>query len=337
MKDQFGREVNYLRLSITDNCNLRCVYCMPEDLKNEKEDKNLSIDEYFETVKIFSKLGIKKVRITGGEPLIRKGIDDLIKKIHSIPEIEEIAITTNGLLLEKYLDDFIKNGVTSLNISVDSITEERFKKITRGGELSKVIKSMKKAVKNGIKVKLNTVIIKGVNDDEIIDMIKFSIKNNVDIRFIELMPIGCARHLKGIKSEEIIKVIENSDLKVLKNNEIFENFENEKSKIKRTGPAKYIYLENSKTRIGFISPMSSCFCESCNRIRVTSDGKIKQCLYYQANIDLKEIFRNEKKSKDEILKIVEKEIFTKNRKHAFNNYEIMTDKREERIMSSIGG
>lgn len=351
MKDQFGREVSYLRLSITDSCNLRCIYCMPESLKNKKEDNNLTIDEYFETVRIFSRLGIRKVRITGGEPLIRKGIDDLIKKIRSIPEIEEIAVTTNGLLLEKYLDGFIENGVTSMNVSIDSTDKKKFKDITRGGNLEKVVKSIRKAVENGIEVKLNTVIIKGVNDDEVSSLVKFAVKNKVDIRFIELMPIGCARHLKGMKSGEILKIIENSGLEIAERknenesgkeiwNDGLQNGNsdpNRKTAKERAGPARYVHLRNYNTRVGFISPMSSCFCEDCNRIRVTSDGKIKQCLYYHANVDLKELFRNGGKREEEILKIVENEIFTKNRKHAFNDYEKAVEKREERIMSSIGG
>ena len=148
MKDQFGREINYLRLSVTDNCNLRCIYCMPEDLKNESDNNNLTIDEYYRTVEILAKLGIRKVRITGGEPLTRKGIDELIGKINTIPEIEEIAITTNGILLDTYLDNFIKYGVTSLNISIDSVNRENFNKITRGGDLYRVTESLRKARDN---------------------------------------------------------------------------------------------------------------------------------------------------------------------------------------------
>ncbi len=332
MKDQFGREVSYLRLSVTDNCNLRCVYCMPQDTRNEPEDNNLTIDEYFRAVKIFSKLGIKKIRITGGEPLVRKGIDELVKKIRTVSGIEEIAITTNGILLEKYLDGFIENGVTSLNISMDSVNRENFRKITCGGDLEKVVKSIKKAKENKIKVKLNTVIIRGMNEHEITDLVKFAIENGVDIRFIELMPIGCARNMKGMKSHEIV-----DDLKEKMSNIELEEENSENKEIKRAGPAEYYNISGTDIRLGFISPLSSCFCDTCNRIRVTSDGKIKQCLYYTAKVDLKEIFRNRTLSDDEILKIVENEIYTKNRKHEFNNYEINTDKREERIMSSIGG
>ena len=335
MKDQFGREVSYLRLSVTDNCNLRCIYCMPEDAKNESDNNNLTIDEYYRTVEIFARLGIRKVRITGGEPLIRKGIDELIGRISTIPEIEEIAITTNGLLLERYLDKFIESGVASLNISIDSVNKENFNKITRGGDLEKVTGSLRKARDNGMEVKLNTVIIRGVNDHEILDLVRFAMENHVDIRFIELMPIGCARNLKGMKSEEIIEILKGDPgMRIVQ--ETVEGSPGNKE-IMRTGPAQYYSIPGTGNRIGFISPLSSCFCDTCNRIRVTSDGKIKQCLYYKANIDLKELFRNRGMTDEELIKIVEREIYTKNRKHDFNAYEKDTDKREERIMSSIGG
>ena len=334
MKDQFGREINYLRLSVTDNCNLRCIYCMPEDSKNESDNNNLTINEYYRTVEILAKLGIRKVRITGGEPLTRKGIDELIGKINTIPEIKEIAITTNGILLDTYLDNFIKDGVTSLNISIDSVNKENFNKITRGGDLCRVTESLRKARDNGIKIKLNTVIIKGSNDHEISDLVKFAIENNVDIRFIELMPIGCARNLKGMKSQEIIEFLKkNSNIKV-EENRIDSHKINEEL---RAGPAQYYNISGTATRIGFISPLSSCFCDECNRIRVTSDGKMKQCLYYRGNIDLKELFRTENITDEELIKILEREIYTKNRKHEFNDYKKHNKKREERIMSSIGG
>ena len=325
MKDQFGREINYLRLSVTDNCNLRCIYCMPEDSKNESDNNNLTINEYYRTVEILAKLGIRKVRITGGEPLTRKGIDELIGKINTIPEIEEIAITTNGILLDTYLDNFIKYGVTSLNISIDSVNRENFKKITRGGDLCRVTESLRKARDNGIKIKLNTVIIKGSNDHEISDLVKFAIENNVDIRFIELMPIGCARNLKGMKSQEIIEFLKkNSNIKV-EENRIESHKINEEL---RAGPAQYYNISGTATRIGFISPLSSCFCDECNRIRVTSDGKMKQCLYYRGNIDLKELFRTENITDEELIKILEREIYTKNRKHEFNDYKKHNEKRE---------
>ena len=201
--------------------------------------------------------------------------------------------------------------------------------------MEKVIGSLRKARDNGMEVKLNTVIIRGVNDHEILDLVRFAMKNHVDIRFIELMPIGCARNLKGMKSEEIIEILKKDPGLRIAQETVKESPGNKE--IMRTGPAQYYTIPGTGKRVGFISPLSSCFCDTCNRIRVTSDGKIKQCLYYKANIDLKELFRNKGMTDEELIKIVEREIYTKNRKHDFNDYEKDTDKREERIMSSIGG
>ncbi len=328
MKDQFGREVDYLRLSVTENCNLRCIYCMPEDLKNKKED-SLTIDECYRTVKIFSELGIKKVRITGGEPLIRPNIDRLLGRIRDLDEIKEIAITTNGILLEKYIDSLIENGLTSLNISIDSLDEKKFRKITRGGSIGKIIDSIEKGLKSNIKIKINSVLIRGVNDLEINSLVRFAVEKGVDIRFIELMPIGCASHLKGMKSHEVIEVLEKEGF-TLEKGSLEKNLE-------RKGPAEYYNIKGKESRIGFISPLSSCFCDSCNRIRVTADGKIKQCLYYKANIDLKEILRNPEIDDKKVKEILQYQIFTKNRKHEFNSGLLNDKKKEKRIMSSIGG
>lgn len=332
MKDKFGREVDYLRLSVTENCNLRCMYCMPENLKNRKED-NLTMEECFKTVRIFSELGIKKVRITGGEPLIRTGIERLVGKINSLSEIKEIAITTNGILLEKYLDSLMENGLTSLNISIDSLNRENFYRITRGGNLETVINSIDKAIGNNINVKINTVLIRDMNDSEITELVNFATGRGIDIRFIELMPIGCARHLKGMKSNEVIEVLKKEGFILQKRG----NPQQNRIEHERKGPAEYYDTMGGKSRIGFISPLSSCFCDSCNRIRVTADGKIKQCLYYKANVDLKEVLRNPEIKDEEIKEILRNQIFTKNRKHEFNNVSLKDRNKEERIMSSIGG
>ena len=279
--------------------------------------------------------------------------DDLqtVSNIH-ISEFPEYFLTLLGeKLVYKFYESYYKNQNilvvaeknkkiigfilgTDNSLARERFFKENFNKITRGGDLYRVTESLKKARDNGIKIKLNTVIIKGSNDHEISDLVKFAIANNVDIRFIELMPIGCARNLKGMKSQEIIEFLKkNSDIKVEEN--IIESHKiNEKL---RTGPAQYYNISGTDIRIGFISPLSSCFCDECNRIRVTSDGKIKQCLYYKGNVDLKKLFRTENITDEELIKILEREIYTKNRKHEFNDYKKHNEKREERIMSSIGG
>ena len=203
MKDKFEREIDYLRVSVTDNCNLRCVYCMKEKENNFlKNDEKLTDDEIYKIVKESAKLGIKKIRITGGEPLVRAGIVNLIGRINNIPGIEEIYLTTNGILLADKLEELKLNGLKGVNISLDSLKEERFSKLTRLGKLENVLVAIDKAIELGIKVKLNTVIVNDVNKDEIIDFVNLTKEKPIDIRFIELMPIGIAINYKGVTNEE---------------------------------------------------------------------------------------------------------------------------------------
>ena len=211
MKDKFEREIDYLRASVTDNCNLRCVYCMKEKENNFlKNDEKLTDDEIYKIVKESAKLGIKKIRITGGEPLVRAGIVNLIGRINNIPGIEEIYLTTNGILLADKLEELKLNGLKGVNISLDSLKEERFSKLTRLGKLENVLVAIDKAIELGIKVKLNTVIVNDVNKDEIIDFVNLTKEKPIDIRFIELMPIGIAINYKGVTNEEVLKVIEDN-------------------------------------------------------------------------------------------------------------------------------
>lgn len=262
MKDRFGRNIDYLRISVTDNCNLRCIYCMKEkNNKFLKLEEKLTDDEIYKIVYEFSKLGIKKIRITGGEPLVRKNILNLIENLNNINGIEEIYITTNGILLLDYVEILAKNGVKGVNISLDSLKDYKFKDITRGGDLNKVLKAIDKCIECGIKVKLNTVIIDEINKDEVLDFIALTIKKPIDVRFIELMPIGEGKNFKPITNREILDIIKKKyiDLKEIKREG-------------SSGPAKYIKVNNSLGKIGFISAMSNCFCSECNRIRITSDG-----------------------------------------------------------------
>ncbi len=327
MIDQFNRDINYLRVSVTDRCNLRCVYCLPEFSKDFiDESKLLTIDEYFRLIRILGNLGIKKVRITGGEPLVRRGIPGLIKNINSLENIEETAMTTNGILLEKYLDELAENGLSSLNISLDILDEKKYNYITRGGELEKVIRSIEKAIEYKIKIKINSVIIDDFNKNDIKNLVDFAVDKNIDIRFIELMPIGCGQNLKGVSNEEILDII-SKDRKTAAVNT---------GKI-ISGPASYHSIEGTNTRVGFISPLSSCFCETCNRIRITSEGKLKQCLYYDSKLDLMKMLRTETSDK-KLLEEIKNEIYFKNKQHNFTgNPEDKEKEKEKNTMSVIGG
>ena len=209
MKDKFGREIDYLRVSVTDNCNLRCIYCMSEKENNFlKKNEKLTDDEIYRVVKESANLGIKKIRITGGEPLVRAGIVKLIGKINEIPGIEEIYLTTNGILLGDKLEELKLNGLKGVNISLDSLEKDKFNKLTRLGNLNNVLEAIDKAIELGVKVKVNTVIVNDINKDEIIDFVNITREKPIDIRFIELMPIGEAVNYKGITNKEVLNIIE---------------------------------------------------------------------------------------------------------------------------------
>lgn len=323
MKDKFGRKVDYLRLSVTDNCNLRCIYCMEEKTTDFlKEKSKLTDNEILKIVESSASIGVSKVRITGGEPLVRAGIVDLIGKIKSIDGIEEIYLTTNATLLNDKVEILAKNGLNGVNISLDSLNKEKFDSITRLGGFEKVMESIDKCIKYGLKVKLNTVIVNNINADEILDFINLTLKKPIDVRFIELMPIGVGKVYKGMSNEEVLDVIKNN----------YTDLE-EVDSARNDGPAKYIKVNKALGRVGFISAMSNCFCEACNRIRVTPEGFLKQCLHFDYGVSLRDLIRNGI-SKDELTEVIKENIYNKPEKHLFNQN---GDHEEIRFMNKIGG
>ena len=322
MIDKFGRKVDYLRISVTENCNLKCIYCIDDNILNTYKNDILSDDEIVKIATECASLGIKKIRITGGEPLVRKNIENLIYRLNNIKEIEEIYITTNGVLLNDKIEILKENGLTGVNISLDSLNKDRFKKLTKFDKLKEVLLSIDKALELGLKVKINTVIVDDINKDEIIDFVKLTKDKNIDIRFIELMPIGAAKKYKGISNEEILNIIKNN----------FKNIQVE-NKSKRSGPANYIRVDNYKGKIGFISPISNCFCEDCNRIRLTSTGFLKKCLHYNYGIDLKKHIRSNISNKD-LKELIYLNIYDKPQNHLFMKD---CDDKENKYMNKIGG
>ena len=322
MIDKFGRKVDYLRISVTENCNLKCIYCIDDNILNTYKNDILSDDEIVKIATECASLGIKKIRITGGEPLVRKNIENLIYRLNNIKEIEEIYITTNGVLLNDKIEILKENGLTGVNISLDSLNKDRFKKLTKFDKLKEVLLSIDKALELGLKVKINTVIVDDINKDEIIDFVKLTKDKNIDIRFIELMPIGAAKKYKGISNEEILNIIKNN----------FKNIQVE-NKSKRSGPANYIRVDNYKGKIGFISPISNCFCEDCNGIRLTSTGFLKKCLHYNYGIDLKKHIRSNISNKD-LKELIYLNIYDKPQNHLFMKD---CDDKENKYMNQIGG
>nr|WP_047553998.1 GTP 3',8-cyclase MoaA [Methylotenera sp. G11] len=280
--DQFGRKVDYIRLSITDRCDFRCVYCMAEDMTFLPRDEVLSLEECARLVKIFVSLGVTKVRITGGEPLVRKNALWLFNEIGHLENLNELVLTTNGSQLEKQAQDLKNAGVKRINISVDSLDSQRFKSITRTGDLDKVLKGIQAAKRVGFEnIKLNSVLMRGINDDEALPLLEFAIKHAIDISFIEEMPLGEVNHTREST------FVSNADtLKLLQS-----KYTLTPSTHNSGGPARYWQVAGTQTRIGFISPHSHNFCESCNRVRITCKGELFLCLGQEDKVDLMPLLR----------------------------------------------
>jgi cyclic pyranopterin phosphate synthase len=284
MKDGYNREIDYLRISVIDRCNLRCIYCMPEEgISNLlPHDEILTYEEILKIVEIAVDLGIKKVRITGGEPLLRKDIITFIEKLSKLEGLKDIGMTTNGVLLKKFARQLREGGLKRVNVSLDSLNPDKFKTITRLGSLSDVLEGIEEAKKVGLNpVKINMVVMRGINDDEIETFALWSREVDYQIRFIEFMPVG-----QNSWSREFF----------ISKNEIKERIEKKIGKLipvnmKKSGPAEYFMLEKSEGILGFISPMTSHICVRCNRLRLTADGKLRPCLFSDAEIDLKRIIR----------------------------------------------
>lgn len=312
MKDQYLREINYLRISVTDQCNLNCFYCMPDKIEPLKLNEKLSDEEIIKIVKEATKIGINKIRITGGDPLVRIGIYDLIKAISNVEGINEITLSTNGTLLIGNVKKLKASGVKRVNISLDTLDQDKFKQITKSNTSLDYHRLIQELIKEDMKpIKINTVLLKGINDNEIDDFINLADQYDISVRFIELMPIG---HLDFDYDQYFI-----SKQEIL--NRYPRLLFNRKELI-----AEYFTYPDKKGEIGFISPITHQFCEYCNRLRLTSDGSIKTCLHYNDEISL----RN--KSKEQILTELKHALNKKEEKHKINENITST-----RPMHKIGG
>lgn len=281
--DGFGRKVDYIRLSITDRCDFRCVYCMSEDMRFLPRDEVLSLEESARLVKVFVGLGVSKVRITGGEPLVRKNAISLFQEIGKLSGLRELVITTNGSQLEHQAQALKDAGVKRINISLDSLNAERFRKITRVGDLDKVLRGIAAAQQAGFEnIKLNTVLMRGMNDDEALPLLDFAVKNAIDISFIEEMPLGEINHAR---QDTYISNVET--LRILQSRYTLIN-----STESTGGPARYWRIPHTQTRVGFISPHSHNFCESCNRVRITCKGELYLCLGQENKVELMPLLRD---------------------------------------------
>jgi len=282
--DPFGRRITYLRLSVTDRCDFRCTYCMSEDMVFAPRSHILSLEELYAVADAFIGLGVTRIRITGGEPLVRKGLTGLLTQLGARPELEDLAITTNGSQLAEMAGELRAAGVKRLNVSIDSLQRERFTAFTRRDKLDQVLAGIDAARAAGFsRIKLNSVVQKGRNDDEVLDLVEFAVERGLDISFIEEMPLG------SISSHQREDTFCSSD-------EVRQRIEQRYALVRSSrltgGPSRYWQVVGSQTQVGFISPHSHNFCGDCNRVRVTAEGKLVLCLGHEGALDLKDLMRS---------------------------------------------
>ena len=309
LTDQFNRKINYIRISVTDRCDFRCIYCMSEQMKFLPKKELLTLEEINRIASIFISMGVEKIRITGGEPLVRKNIDTLFNNLSKNKDLKELTLTTNGSQLMKKAEMLKASGIERINISLDSLNPLNFKKMTRTGDLSNVLDGIDHAINIGLKqIKLNTVIMRGINDHEIFDLVEFAIKKNIDISFIEEMPLGdtaFSRKSTFTSNDEVLKKIK-------------ANYLIDKIDYRTGGPAEYWQILSTKSRIGLISPHSHNFCEECNRVRISCKGELFLCLGQDDKIELMPLLReypnNDQPIKDAILNSMK----IKPKSHEFN-------------------
>ena len=326
MIDRFGRRLTYLRVSLIDRCNLRCLYCMPRGLLDPfKEEELLTMEEIVETVSIFAELGIWKLRLTGGEPLLRKDVPSLVARIKNIPGIREVVMTSNGVLLKHFAADLKKAGLDRINVSLDTLDRENFKRITGLDKFGEVLEGIEAVTAAGIRpVKINVVLMKGFNDAEILELVRFAVARELHIRFIEWMPtaggIHALRENRFMSSEEAKNRIEEKYT-------LFPDESNPHS------PARNYFAAGTKSEVGFISPLSNAFCAMCNRLRLKADGMMKTCLHGKEDLDIKALLRRGL-TREEIRQAIIAVVFDRPEEHFLNN---ATVPHNDFVMTAVGG
>jgi len=325
--DKFGRVVDYVRLSVTDRCDFRCVYCMAEEMTFLPRERILSLEELQLVAQAFTELGVKKIRLTGGEPMIRRGFDQLVTGLGQLPGLEELVMTTNGSQLQSKAALLRSIGMKRINVSLDSLKPDRFKQITRTGDVTKVIAGIDEAIKQGFThTKINAVILRGRNDDEILDLVDFVRERNLDISFIEEMPLGEIdehdRESAFISSEEIRDIIG-------------QKYALSSSEEKTAGPSRYWHFADGHPGlIGFISPHSHNFCGDCNRVRVTAEGRLLLCLGNEHSVDLRAVVREFPGELEPVKQKIREAMLIKPERHYFD---LAEEVQILRFMNTTGG
>jgi len=321
--DTFGRHIDYVRLSVTDRCDLRCVYCMPEGFKDfETPDDWLSFDEIERVIAVFGRLGVSRIRLTGGEPLVRKGVPELASRLSNLDGIDDLSLSTNAVQLSKYAVSLRNAGVSRINVSLDSLRADRFKAITKG-KLSKVIAGLMAAKAAGLSpIKINMVVMKGINDDEVEDIVDFCIEHDFTLRFIETMPLGET----GLDASN--RYVDLNEVRA----RLEQRFDLIPGVMPGGGPARYVQVAGTEVRIGFITPISQHFCETCNRVRLSAEGTLYMCLGQDDKLELRPLLRAGI-SDDELEQAIVAAIARKPERHEFK------DKPGQivRFMSMTGG
>ena len=324
LQDSYGRNISYVRLSVTDKCNMRCFYCLPEGFKHfETPDNWLTFDEIERVIGAFTRLGVHRVRLTGGEPLVRKNLPDLITRLAALDGLDDLSLSTNASLLSTYAEDIKQAGVTRINVSLDTLNAKQFTEITGNGKLDQVLAGLQAAKKAGLApLKINTVAMKGINDDEFIDLVKYCADMGFTLRFIETMPVGSTGRNASNHYLNLEEVIDQLD----------KEFELIPSIFPGGGPARYYKVKGTDLHIGFITPISQHFCETCNRVRISVDGTLYLCLGDEHKVALRPLLRQGISDRD-LEGVILEAIDLKPEKHEFNS----KPENVIRFMSMTGG
>lgn len=329
MKDTFGRTITYLRVSVTDRCDFRCTYCMAEDMTFLPRQEILSFEEMERICEAFINRGVTKIRLTGGEPLVRRGIIDFIEQLSKnlqTGRLKELTLTTNGSQLPKYADRLAEFGVKRINVSLDTLNPERFTEITRFGKLEQVLEGLEAAKQAGLKVKINTVALKGQTDHELDELLNFVADHGFDLTFIETMPLG---EIGGSRVDHYLPLTE-------VRSRIAERWTITDTDYATGGPARFVDVKETGNRIGFITPLSHGFCESCNRMRLTCKGTLYMCLGQDGNVDLREVVRSSE-SNEPLQHAIDTALNLKPKGHEFVIDETQDGPALNRHMSVTGG
>ena len=327
MIDSFGRTIDYVRLSVTDRCNLRCLYCMPEcGVEQLEHAQVMRFEEMLRLCRVLSGLGVSKFKVSGGEPLVRRGVCDFIADLKQVPGVEQVTLTTNGVLLRQNLERLKTAGIDGINISLDTLNEFTFRELTRNGDIDTVLEGLQAALAARIcPIKINALLLKGKNDSELETLAAMARDMDVSVRFIELMPIGLGTVYEPVSGEEVLQRLT-----------VAYGRPEEYDRPMGNGPARYYTFPGFKGKIGLINAISHAFCSSCNRVRLTSDGWLKLCLQFDIGVDLLTPLR-QGASDQEIEQLVRQAIAQKPEKHVFDREIGQIDNREIKNMNSIGG